>query len=80
MSMLEDQSRILTMMEHGATFGDVEEGVIDHARCDEDEKAALWLFAWSFMSAGEQRYEANQHLRQIAARKRRLAAIRPRLT
>jgi hypothetical protein len=74
MSMLEQQSRILEMMERGATFGDVEEDVINHAPFDEDEKAALWLFAWSFMPVGEQRYEATQHLRQIAARKRYLAS------
>jgi hypothetical protein len=79
MSTLAEQSRILAMMERGATFGDVEDGVINHAPCDEDEKAALWLFAWSFMPPGEQRHEANQHLRQIAARKRHLAAIRPRM-
>jgi hypothetical protein len=77
MSTLEEQSRILEMLERGATFGDVEEGVINHAPCDEDEKAALWLFAWSFMPVRDQRHEASQHLRQIAARKRHLAARRP---
>jgi len=62
------QSRIATMMERGATFEDVEEDVINTAPCDSDEKAALWLFAWSFMPRGRQRYEANQHLRRLAAR------------
>jgi hypothetical protein len=80
MSTVDEQSRILAMLERGATFDDVEEGVINHAPCDEDEKAALWLFAWSFLPVGEQRYEASQHLRQIAAHKRRLAARRPLAT
>jgi hypothetical protein len=70
MRMVEEQSRIITMMERGATFDDVEEGVINRAPYDDDEKAALWLFAWSFIPPGKQRYEANQHLRRLAARKR----------
>ena len=69
MSVLEEQSRIIRMMGSGAKFGDVEEGVINAGPFDEEEKAALWLFAWSFIPSGEQRYEANQHLRRIAARK-----------
>lgn len=70
MSMVEEQSRIITMMERGATFDAVEEDVINHAPFDDDAKAALWLFAWSFIPPGKQRYEANQHLRRIATRKR----------
>jgi hypothetical protein len=75
MSMVEEQSRIVAMMERGATFDEVEESVINDAPYDHDEKAALWLFAWSFIPPGKQRYEANQHLRQIAARKRHLVAV-----
>jgi hypothetical protein len=70
MSMVDEQARIADMMEQGATFAAVEEDVIDPAPYDADEKAALWLFAWSFMPRGKQRYEANQHLRLLAARKR----------
>jgi hypothetical protein len=72
MSLVEEQSRIIAMMERGATFDEVEESVINHAPFDNDEKAALWLFAWSFIPPGKQRYEANQHLRAIAARKHQL--------
>jgi hypothetical protein len=71
MSMVEEQSRIIAMMERGATFDDVEEDIINPAPCDDDAKAALWLFAWSFVPPGKQRYEANQHLRRIAGRKPR---------
>jgi hypothetical protein len=67
MSMVEEQSRIVAMMERGATFDDVEEGVINPASFSDDEKAALWLFAWSFIPLGKQRYEANQHIRRLAA-------------
>jgi hypothetical protein len=70
MSIGEAQSRIVTMMERGAAFDEVEEDVINPSPYDDDEKAALWLFAWSFMPRGRQRYEANQHLRRLAARAR----------
>lgn len=73
--MVEEQSRIVAMMERGATFDEVEESIINDAPYDDDEKAALWLFAWSFIPLGKQRYEANQHLRQIAARKRNLVPV-----
>ncbi|MEA2468621.1 MAG: hypothetical protein QOJ57_2747 [Thermoleophilaceae bacterium] len=68
MTMVEEQSRIVAMMERGATFDDVEEGVINRAPFSDDEKAALWLYAWSFIPLGKQRYEANQHLRRLGAR------------
>jgi hypothetical protein len=62
------QFRIAEMMERGASFDEVEADVIDPAPCDTDEKAALWLYARSFMPRGQQRYDANQHLRRHAAR------------
>jgi hypothetical protein len=64
------QSRIAQMMERGATFDEVEADVIHDAPCDSDEKAALWLYAWSFMPRGRQRYRAKQRLRRLAGRNR----------
>jgi hypothetical protein len=46
-------------MRAGASLDDVESGLIaaqDHL--DADEKAALWLFAWSFVPPVRQRNEA----------------------
>ena len=37
---------VVTLMEAGEPFDDVEEA-IEHADLDQDEKAALWLFAFS---------------------------------
>jgi hypothetical protein len=37
---------VATLMEAGERFDDVEEA-IEHADLDQDEKAALWLFAYS---------------------------------
>jgi hypothetical protein len=45
--MVEEQSRIIAMIDRGATFDEVEEDVIDDAPFDDDSKAALWLFAWA---------------------------------
>jgi hypothetical protein len=47
MSMVEEQSRIIAMIDRGATFDVIEEDVIEGAPLDDDSKAALWLFAWA---------------------------------
>ena len=49
MSMGTHQFQIAEMVERGATLGEVEEDVISGAPLDSDEKAGLWLFAWSLM-------------------------------
>jgi hypothetical protein len=49
MSMGMHQSQIAAMVESGATLGDVEADVIRGAPLDSDEKAGLWLFAWSLL-------------------------------
>lgn len=43
------QFRIAEMVERGATLGEVEDHVISGAPIDSDEKAGLWLFAWSLL-------------------------------
>jgi hypothetical protein len=44
------------MMSAGESFGAVE-NVIDEAELTEEEKAALWLFAWSMRDRRTQRRE-----------------------
>jgi cytochrome c-type biogenesis protein CcmH/NrfG len=46
------------MMDAGESFGDVEGFINEAAALDQDEKAALWLLAWSFRETGIQRREA----------------------
>ena len=46
------------MMDAGESFGEVETFINEAAALDQDEKAALWLLAWSFREAGIQRREA----------------------
>jgi len=46
------------MMDAGQSFGEVETFINEAAALDQDEKAALWLFAWSFREGWIQRREA----------------------
>jgi hypothetical protein len=48
--------------DEGWTFGDIEERIIDAAAVADDAKAALWLYAWSFVAKPYQRVEALAHL------------------
>jgi hypothetical protein len=48
--------------EEGWTFGDIEDRIIDVAALADDAKAALWLYAWSFVAKPYQRTEALAHL------------------
>lgn len=45
-------------MEAGASLDKVEEEIIEPSDLSDDQKAALWLYAWSHLSAGEQRLQA----------------------
>jgi hypothetical protein len=46
------------MMEASEPFGEVEMFIDEAAVLDHDEKAALWLLAWSLQGAWDQRREA----------------------
>jgi hypothetical protein len=52
------QEQIAGLMLGGASLDSVEEEVIEPCGLDEDRKAALWLYAWSFMDGSEQRSQA----------------------
>ena len=56
------QERIAVMMQGGATLDRVEEDVIAKTDLSSDQKAALWLYAWSFMEGTEQRGRATDYL------------------
>lgn len=53
------------MMEFGEPFGNVEDG-INSASLGEDEKAALWLLAWSLRDPVAQRRDARATLELVA--------------
>ena len=63
-SIVRLQERISAMMRRGAPLERVENQVIDPCELSSDQKAALWLYAWSFMERGEQRDRAARYLLQ----------------
>jgi hypothetical protein len=54
------------MMDAGEPFGEVETFINESVALDQDEKAALWLLAWSLRGAGVQRQEALAMLSALA--------------
>ena len=80
MSTLEEyQSEIAVRMRRGDTFASVEEQVIDPSDLPEREKAALWLFGWSFVNWRHQRREAVKHI-ELLAGDGKAAEVAPRRT
>jgi hypothetical protein len=49
---------VRTRLQRGDSFDRVEEELIEGSGLDDQHKSALWLYAWSFVSAQEQRREA----------------------
>ena len=45
-------------LRRGDSFARVEEEVIEKSGLDDRDKSALWLYAWSFVSAQDQRRDA----------------------
>jgi hypothetical protein len=50
----------------GNAFGEVEDAIDQLAALTTDEKAALWLFAFSLRDRAEQQLEARAHLASLA--------------
>jgi hypothetical protein len=55
-------------MRHGDSIDDVDLELIERTGLSPDEKAALWLYAWSFVSRRQQRASAELHLRLVSSR------------
>ncbi len=65
-TLKEYQTEIAVRMRRGETFASVEEQVIDPSPLSDREKAALWLFGWSFVNWRRQRREAVSHIELLA--------------
>jgi hypothetical protein len=52
-------------MSAGETFGEVEDSIDQLAGVTLEEKAALWLFAFSLRDPSEQQLEARAHLASL---------------
>jgi hypothetical protein len=55
-------------MRHGDSIDDVDLELIERTGLSADEKAALWLYAWSFVPRRQQRASAELHLRLVRPR------------
>lgn len=56
---------VTDLMESGEEFGDVEEAIDVLPDLTLDQKAALWLFAFSLRDPNEQRLDARAHLAAV---------------
>jgi hypothetical protein len=52
-------------MDRGESFGDVEDAIDGVTGLTQDQKAALWLFAFSLRDPIEQRLDARAHLTAV---------------
>ena len=55
-------------MRRGDSIDDVDLELIERADLSANEKAALWLYAWSFVPRRQQRASAEVHLRLVSPR------------
>jgi hypothetical protein len=55
-------------MRHGDSIDEVDLELIERTGLSADEKAALWLYAWSFVPRRQQRASAELHLRLVTPR------------
>jgi hypothetical protein len=53
---------VTELIDDGEKFGDVEDAIDDVAELTQDEKAALWLFAFSLRDPAEQQLDARAHI------------------
>jgi hypothetical protein len=56
---------VLGLMREGQPFGDVEDAIDDVAELTLDQKAALWLFAFSLRDPSEQQLDARAALASV---------------
>ena len=73
------QGDVAARMRRGDAFASVEAAVIDPSGLSEAEKAALWLYGWSFVHWRRQRAEAAAHIDALADTDRPRRVGRPRL-
>lgn len=54
------------IVEHGESLDQVEQELIGPAgNVNEEQRAALWLYAWSLQSAAHQRYQSRRFLEEL---------------
>ena len=69
------QAEVERRMRRGESFSDVED-LIDESELRADEKAALWLLAWTYLDRRAQRREARALLGALAGRAQQMSVNR----
>jgi hypothetical protein len=64
-SLFRLQERVASLMQGGASLDHVEMEVVESSDLDPDQKAALWLYAWSFVEGQEQRAQAARYIAAV---------------
>jgi hypothetical protein len=64
-SLVRYRDAVAELMKTGETFGDVEEAIDAVAELTLDQRAALWLFAFSLRDPEEQQLDARAHLAAV---------------
>ena len=59
------RDRVSERIKAGEPFGEVEDSIDQVAELSTDEKAALWLFAFSLRDPVEQQLDARAHLASL---------------
>ena len=59
------RAEVAWLMEQGESFGGVEDGIERIPDLSQDQKAALWLFAFSLRSPCDQQRGARGHLAAV---------------
>jgi hypothetical protein len=57
MQLAELQGKVRARVRRGKSLEEIEAAIIDSSPLDEDQRAALWLYAWSWVSGRGQRAE-----------------------
>jgi hypothetical protein len=65
-TLVELRCEIDTRMHQGESFSSIEDDVIETSDMSDDQKSALWLYAWSFVAPRDQRREAHAHLARLS--------------
>jgi hypothetical protein len=66
LGLTEARSEVRRRMTHGSSVDDVDSDLIEPSGLSADQKAALWLYAWSFVPGRKQRKSAELHLTLVS--------------
>ena len=61
------REQIAARMLAGRSLDSVEEELINDSDFNDNQKSALWLYAWSFIDSGAQRDWAHRYVSHVAA-------------